>query len=276
MDLSFSLHSAAFLSVLFSTLTTIGIALIGPSRPQKTFKPAGVLPSLMSILLNTITKGGSLTTNSIPWTTQSRSRLVCKAGANCTPGGSAYSVTLPRLERPGSGVTEWDPIMNTWHISSQAYLRTGLPLVYPVATVVVVPKDTPKHVNFIVDTGIVPMVLADGSLLNMGSNWQTETSGLGLDVTGNNASSFVVSNLSDHDIFFAKTQVLNSNSEYWIISPSSKVLFWQEGPYWSVLPKRNWLAYSLPNVSDDIAAHIAETMMYDVLGQQNPVWFRPV
>jgi len=164
--------------------------------------------------------------------------------------------------------------MNTWHLSTQADMRTGHPLVYPVSTVIVVPATAPKNVTYIVDNGIVPLVLANGSLLNMGQNWRSTESGLGLDVTGNNASAFVVSNLADHDVFFAKVPYaqMTADSEYWIVPQSRKVLFWQNGPYWSVDPTRVWSASLLPkNTDDDFAACIAETMMYRVLGQENPI-----
>jgi hypothetical protein len=118
------------------------------------------------------------------------------------------------------------------------------------------------------------MIQSNGSLLNMGSTWQTSATGLGLDVTGNNASAFVLTNLADHDMFFAKNPVSDTNnlvSTFWIVPKGRKVLFWQNGPFFTVMPKRVWSAFLLPNVSEDFAAHLAETMMYDVLGQENPV-----
>jgi hypothetical protein len=117
------------------------------------------------------------------------------------------------------------------------------------------------------------MILPNGLLLNMSSTWAEVGAGSGLNVTGNNASSFVISNASDHDIFFAKEPLdqMTKDSTYWIIPSLKKVLFWQNGPYWSVMPRRVWSAALLPQITDDFAAGLAENMMYNVLGQINPV-----
>jgi len=245
------------------TSVTIGAYLkwIPKKRPLKSMKPDSELPEIIQNLLNE-----TFLSNGVPWSTVVnvvRSRLVCKAGANCIPGSVAYAVDLPKVYRSG---------LSTWHLSTQAMLRTGYPTSYPVATVINVPSDTPENVYKIVDTQIVPMIQANGNVLNMGPNWKTSTTGAGLDITGNSAHSFVIKNSANHEVYFAKVPEteIDEQTEYWTIIPNAQILFWQDVQYWPRVSGRTWKAFSLPKMSDDQAAYIAEAMMYDYLGNERP------
>jgi hypothetical protein len=143
-------------------------------------------------------------------------------------------------------------------------LRTGWPEIYPIATVIIVPADTPKYVESIVDLNIVPMLAENEQTINMGADWATNGIAPGLDVTGNALPAFVIQNNADHDIFFCKVPLseIVSSSEYWTIPKGSKVVFWQTGSYWPVQTSRTWKAFLLPNMSTDSAAYIAERFMW--------------
>ena len=262
--------TANFIGLAVSAAAAAYLKWVPKKRSFKSELPSSALPDVIQETLNE-----TFVSNGVPWSTivgVVRSRLVCRSGANCVPGSAAYAIVLPKVYRPGASPDAWDRTLTTWQLSTQSMMRTGYPLNYPVATMVVVPPDTPSNVIKIVDTAIVPMITASGSTLNMGPNWQSTVNGLGLDITGNSAHAFVVKNNAGHEVYFAKVPEaeITDDTEYWSIPVGSKVLLWQDVPYWPEGTGRTWKAFLLPSLTDDQAAYIAEAMMYDYLGNERP------
>ena len=264
-----------FVSLLVSCVLTVILFLAGPQSSIDSIDPNIELPDQIQEKINQMNAINLV--GPIPWTTVSRESVVCKtSNANCSIHGPAYVVTLPA------------PAQNTWYLSSVLNFRTGWPAVYPCATVVVVGPQIPKEAKYIIDlrvaadpSGIVPMINSDNSVKNMSNTW-TNVSGQGHNVTGDFASSFVLINNSDHDVFFSKnslepSDITTTNGPlitYWRIKKASRALLWPSTPYWHSINNsigRSWNASTLNLTNDNACAFIAETMMYNILAPLAPI-----
>jgi len=146
--------------------------------------------------------------------------------------------------------------------------------VYPTCTILIVPKDTPEHVKYIIDaddgtgTGVLPMILQNGSPLNMSI---TDTFTGAINITRDYPHSFVLLNESNHTIYFAKKAFVQEEAfdplqDFWSIDPMQMVLFWPSNVYWasiSVSQPRFWSAHEVPQNLQNFehAASCAETMI---------------
>ena len=168
---------------------------------------------------------------------------------------------------------------STLYLSTQRDFRTNYPFTYPVATVAVISKTS--QVQYIVDAdngvdGLRPMILADNTVLNMGPTWNSnvQAPNVGLNITGNYAHSFVIQNQSNHNVYFASKALnkdsISENLKFWTLEPNSWTLMWPADVYWPV-GLRYWNATALPEVTYDLAAYLAETVMYDVLAAKDPL-----
>ena len=270
--------SAVVGTIFFSSFFCASLAATGRRRPLNHVEPNSVLPTMISGLLPTA--GSKPFIGPVPWNTQRR-LLTCQL-PNCSTG-SAYVVDLPVLSDPEA--SGWSKTINGWQLSTQEKFRTGWPLQYPCATVLNVPTNAPSNAMFLVDPhltdngfmGLKPMITSTNGLLDMGPNWN---SGLvieqpeGRNVTGNYAHSFVLHNMSDHEVYFTKQQLEGPGAvtQWWSCKPGTWTLFWPSRPYFSfTLGPIPWNAYTLPsNTSNDFAAYVAETIMYQYLAPQNP------
>jgi hypothetical protein len=270
--------SAVVGTIFFSAFFCASLAGTGRRRPSNHVEPNSVLPTIIDGLMPTA--GSKPFIGPVPWNVQRR-QLTCQL-PNCSTG-SAYVVDLPVLSDPDA--SGWSKTINAWQLSTQEYMRTGWPFLYPVATVLNVPSDTPKNVMYLVDPhlsdngfqGLKPMITDTNGLLDMGPNWN---SGLliespeGRNVTGNYAHSFVLHNMSDHDVYFTKQQLEGPGSvtQWWTCRSNSWTLFWPSRPYFSFeIGPIAWNAYTMPsNTSNDFAAYVAEILMYQYLAPQNP------
>jgi hypothetical protein len=292
MDLSSPFVSLAFGLVFFSTLFLIGI-YVGSKQWNLRFEsPSSPVPQAIQQLYPE--NGAPFFVGPVPWSRQGtahidRVTLQCRL-KNCEPNGPAFRVTLPRLTTT-EDAENWDPTQNSWHLSSQVDLRTGYPTLYPVATVLDIPQDTPSHVQYILDshtgnesenvTGLKAMIQENNKPLDMGLTWSDPGAGpSGLNVTGDFAHSFVVVNQAKHTIFFAQRAVSATATRdrlvYWKLAPNSWTLFWPADRFWRSIQEskeRYWNAATLPESvqNGNASAYIAETIMYDVLAAQAPI-----
>lgn len=204
----------------------------------------------------------------VPWLNESTARASIKCRRPlCSL--RAYSVTLPKLTEPDRP-DAWSATNNTWHLTTVEQFQTGLPTEYPVATVLHVPADAPATAKFITDADIRPAINQDDSLFNFGSN-------KGRNITGDFAHSFVLVNDAKHIVYFAKTAVgPNDRPDYYAIEPGQWVLCWPAVRYWASVTSgaaRPWNLTLLPTQAhvDDVAASLAETIMYDFLAPTAPL-----
>jgi hypothetical protein len=276
------LVSACFAAVFFSALLCLALATTGRRKASNNFPTTSQLPSMIAGLVPNLTTLKPFI-GPVPWNTQRKS-LSCVL-PTCS-SGSAYVASLPVLSYGTANA--WSKDLNTWHLSTQEHFRTGWPNDYTVATVLVVPANTPDHVKFLVDerfsdnafVGLKPLITATNELLDMGPNWNN---GLvlsppqGRNLTGNYAHSFVLHNTALHEVYFAKMQMTaasaQARADWWACPPGSWTLFWPSDVYFSGILKTNsWLAHQLPaNTTNDFAAYVAETMMYSFLAPKAPV-----
>lgn len=270
--------SAVLGTIFFSSMFCASLAITGKRTPFNHVEPNSKLPDMISGLMPVGTSKPFI--GQVPWNVQRR-LLTCQL-PNCSTG-SAYVVDLPQLSDPDSA--GWSSKVNAWQLSTQEHFRTGWPFLYPVATVLNVPSNAPESAMFLVDPhlsdngfkGLKPMITATNGLLDMGPNW---ASGLvienpeGRNVTGNYAHTFVLHNMSNHDVYFTKEQLEGPGAltQWWTCKPSTWTLFWPSRAYFSFdMGPIPWNAYTLPsNCSNDFAAYVAETMMYQYLAPQNP------
>jgi len=274
LDLTNAFSSILFCTVLLCALVNLALYIGGPRIEPKFERPNSELP--LSVQLEIEKNSKHKVVPSVPWLVNNahvnRHALKCKS-AHCIKGSPGYILTLPVLSDPTRPEKTWSQ-NNTWHLTAR-FMKTNL-VKYPLATVVVVPKETPKTVKFILDIGsttfndmeqgIVPSVGPD-NLPSPGS----------LDVTGNYAGSFVLHNESDHDVYFGKKAFQDTSdsgytkdAQYWLIQASKRVLLWPGTTYWfNSQPKANryWNAAELPDYIDNdiLAASIAETIMFEYL-----------
>lgn len=246
----------ASVMALGSLVGTVGLAF---KDQNNEVEPASDVPDALSARISTL--------GVIPWYARSfrtrRHELTCRE-PNCVRGARAYVVRAPE-----------DPVV---YLSTQAMMRTGYPIEYPVATVLVVSGAHSKYLLDVADTqrgGLRPLILANNALRNMGQSWATaESSGTeGRNITGNYAHSFVISNETDHIVLFG-TQAYDSSPSgspsFHRLVPGSKTLVWPDGPYYGNANRR-WLAASLdPTFVYDQCASIAEALMYEILAPEAP------
>lgn len=277
MRLSDPFVSASFAALFFSALLCLSLASTGRRQPLNYSEPNSPLPSQIKALMPAT---GKPFVGPVPWSV-SRKTLTCVL-SSCT-SGSAYVASLPVLQY-GETAT-WNDDLNTWHLSTQEHFRTGWPVQYPAATVLVVPANTPKHVKFLVDQrfsdnafiGLRPLILANNALLDMGPNWNSELAleaAQGRNLTGNFAHSFVLHNTSKHEVYFAKKHMTDTErqSDWWACPAGSWTLFWPNDIYFSLSSNAiKWNAYRMPEATtNDFAAYVAETMMFAYLAPQAP------
>lgn len=228
------LNTAAFCAGFFSVMFVLAL-LVRENYRDSLVRPNSLVPSALDFI-NFQSKQG------VPWTTFNGSKVdreqKCKKPL-CE--SVAYVIELPTLENP-ERPSGWDPISNAWTLTA-AYFETGLPLSYPFATVVKIPKNTPDHVRFILPDQLRP---SESSELN---------------ITGDYENAFVIDNLASHEIYFYR----NSQS-YWILSPGSKTLIWPAGPSQS----SSWLASSIDKTFTDAqSAYHAELLMISRLNDSS-------
>jgi hypothetical protein len=151
-------------------------------------------------------------------------------------------------------------------------MRTGWPIDYPVATVLVIPEAS--KTKYILDTGLVPLIESDNSVLNMGPFWwDPDAVAEGRNLTGDYVHSFVVHNASKQTVLFGRRAVQDTNTDYWALEPGSWTLVWPLDTYWANPNTLTvWNAADLPRdgMSAPLAATMAETMMYSVLRPEAP------
>lgn len=220
------LYTAAFCAAFFSTLFVLAL-LVRESSTSSLQKPMTSLPNALQFF-------NDKSNPSVPWTTSNGSKVdreqKCK---KMLCQSVSYVIQLPEIVNP-ENPTSWDPTNNAWTLSTK-FFETGLPLTYPFATVVRIPRNTPDHVKYILPDNLRP---SNSSEIN---------------ITGEYENSFVIDNLSSNDIYFYR-----SASTYWILSPRSKTLVWPAQNYQS----DQWLATSLSlTLSDAQSAYLAELNM---------------
>lgn len=239
--------------LLFSTM--FAIAWLIRERPKNYVTPSKALPAAIASLLPRANEKAFI--GSSPWsTTVPREALACRT-EHCK--GRAYIKVL-------------EPSRNTWAMSTQKDMRTGWPVDYPVATVVVIPERS--KTKYILDTGLVPLIEADNSLLNMGPFWwDPDATAEGRNLTGDFVHSFVVHNASSETVLFGRRAVQSNNTDYWALRPGTWTLLWPLDRYWANSTDLTvWNAADLPkeSMSAPLAASLAETMMYSVLRPEAP------
>jgi len=299
-------QSAGLASLFFTT--TFALALIlrkglpnNWDYPLRTSQNVAQNNSSLSSLVQLLIKEIQMQTKvqDIPWnTTLKRKTLTCKL-ETCRDKYPAYAIELPVLFDPYATTNDWDPYQTSWNLSTQQHFRTGYPSLYPVATVCIVPPDTPSHVKYILDInnlnpdpdagiheesdGIRPMILSNNTLLNMDSNWShigEQPKEHTKNTTGNFAHSFVLHNAAKHSIFFSKGayQVFPNEglpASYYKVIPNTWTLCVPSESYWDSVAsevQRSWTCIDLPSRfhTIDMAASLAEHIMYTVLGETKP------
>jgi hypothetical protein len=220
------LYTAAFCAGFFSVLFVLAL-LVRENSTSSLQLPSSPLPAALQFF-------NEQSNPTVPWTTtngtkvdreQKCKKLLCQS--------VSYVVQLPVIANPERPST-WDPTNNAWTLTSK-YFETGLPLTYPFATVVKIPRNTPDHVKYILPDDLRR---SDSSEIN---------------ITGEYENSFVIDNLSTNDIYFFRNQ-----SSYWILSPKSKTLVWPAQTY----PSDQWSARSLNlTLTDSQSAYLAELLM---------------
>jgi hypothetical protein len=267
MDLSNPTISAGFAMTFFSCLLVLAIVFKKYEEPS-TKVPNTTLDDAIVSLEKT-----SRSVKDIPWTTVRRIALPRILGARKE---LAYVTELDFSRRSSTN--------NAWYLSTTNQFKTGYPSSYPNATIMFVPKETPKHIRFLLDaddgsgTGLKPMILENNNPLNMSINEIV----LGArNVTGDYAHSFVLINEASHTMYFSTraydAEDLNFEAlrpVYWSIKPNEWILFWPANRYWAsknASEPRFWNASHLPKAlrSLDHAASAAETMTH-VLYNKNP------
>lgn len=299
MEFSDTLVTVGLGAAAFSALFVLGLVIGGRRAALDVEDPNVELPAVVTALVPV--PGAKAVPGPIPWSRDggpiTRESLVCRADSGSTCVGRAYVVRLPVLEDPDAPGA-WSTYVNAWWLSTQRDLRTGWPLEYPVATVLIVPRDAPETARFIMDganrdqptdtgfDGLKPMIQADNTVLNMGSTWADPFAmPKGRNVTGDWPHSFVVFNASAHEVYFGRDAIdLNTvteqsyglNTSYWRLKPGSWTLLWPHNTYWASVAAgrpRRWNAGALPPSlhAEELAAKAAEVTMYDYLAPQAPV-----
>jgi hypothetical protein len=258
------MQAAIGVLTIFAFVFTAGLAVGVAQKNTRFLDPNVPLPASINSL---VPKTNNVFIGPVPWlTTLVRNDLTCKREKICDQD-RAFVVTLPTI-------TE-----NTWYLSTQSNFVTNYFVAYPIATVLIVPKDTPKTRKFIIDNtyngfGIRPSIDQNNVIFPLNED------GDGRNVTGDFAHSFVLKNEAAHDILFARQAFDGAIKDgtyldYWTLSPGSITLFWPGERYWNSKEsniKRTWNASELPkNLSNDVLAHIAESMMYTYLAPIAPL-----
>lgn len=220
------LYTATFCASFFSIMFVLAL-LVRQQTLDIIIKPNSVLPAGLQFFTSS---------PMAPWRTSSggkvvRDKITCKT-ALCL--SKAFVIQLPMLENP-ERPNGWDTVSNAWTLTDREFM-TKDPQKYPFATVVLVPKNTPDHVRF-----ILPQLRPAN---------QDE-----LNVTGEYENAFVVFNQSKNEMLFFRT-----SKTYWSLKPNSRTLVWPA----NVSPSNSWNAYTLKNeTTEEEAANYAEILMYD-------------
>lgn len=237
---------ASFFSILYI------LYLLYWTKRKDIFEPNSPLPASVANLF------GSLNSRSIdfvnplaPWTSAQgakvvRQQLKCKNSmcANSESSNRAYANVLPILQDPENMNGQWSEYSNAWNLRTSEHFLTQHDSTYPLATILIVPESTPGSVQFLIDDGLMPSETLD--LLN---------------VTGQYANAFVISNNSNHIMYFTRTQDTSSGSEntYWSLISGSRTLVW---PAEAHSENKVWLAHTL--LTNELeGAYAAETLMFN-------------
>lgn len=315
-----NIEAFAVVLIVSMTLLTVAVAL-RTTNLKDIYEPDSKAPQIVLDTIQDASKG--LINEWPPWISLQKGQLkrgemkghctTLKAfGRECLVGGTlrgssggsasgslgatsgsvfgTYAQNLPVIRSPvRPSVPEWDPYQTAFQLSTTQQFTTGYPVQYPAATVIAVPRETPKHVKFILDAataasagesdGIKALIQENNEPLNMEFDQRLGVGLRGLNVTGNFGHSFVLINNADHDMFFVRDSVpVSSNNEspstYWRIRPGAWVLLWPAVEYWqNVDVRRRWQAYPLPLAVHDVpkAAYIAETLMFEDLRPTAPI-----
>ena len=255
-------------ATMLSAIFIFGL-LLNNRHQSRIYDPSVPLPQEVINVYPELINGPTLKTwplQDVPWNRLPRSTYVCKK-QNCQSSNPAYVVQLP--------------IRNTAYLSTQDF-ATGYPTQYPVATVVEIINQpifdsgltTNKKSEALyiidakpsqnVDSGIVPMIKANGQPLNV--------DGPVLNVTGDFAHSFVVLNSTSTNVYMPTLRVVTGIDSYWRLAPGTYTLLWPAVRYFNSNSEpvglHRWNASSLvlPLTGQfDLSASIAEIVMYDVL-----------
>ena len=246
----------ASIMALGSLVGTIGLAVKDQANETE---PGSDIPAALAARVSTL--------GPIPWYARAfrtrRHELICRE-PNCVRGTRAYVVRATDT-----------PVL---YLSTQAMMRTGYPVEYPVATVLVVSGGSNKYLLDVADAqrgGLRPLILANNALRNMGQTWASSEASAteGRNITGNYAHTFVISNETDNVLLFG-TEAYDSSPSgsptFHRLVPGSKTLMWPDGPYYG-RSNRRWLAATLdPTLVYDQCASIAEALMYEILAPEHP------
>jgi len=281
-----------FATIVFTTLFVCALCVRHTEPPNYavplvTFPAEGILSNLTK-QSTTVAFNASL----------DRSSLHCKNQITCYDKYHAFVAVLPKTAVPNSYLSKkdiskdpWDPVQNAWYLSTQLHFATGFPLLYPTASVLVVPEDTPSWMKFLIDYddyntnqslnspvptyGLRPMIQNNNTLLNMeiSTMFVKGASPKNLNVTGDYPHSFVLVNLAKHPVYFAGAAfdihfVPGPRENFWKINSNAWVLMWPAHLYHASMldgVKRAWKCALIPQEFQNFnsAAAIAErTMVY--------------
>ena len=249
-----NLTTVSFCASFFSILYIL--YLLYWSKVNTIFAPNSSLPASVANLF-----GPSLGLRSIefvnplaPWTSTEgqkvvRQQLKCKSAmcANSEASNRAYVNVLPVLQDPENMNGQWSEYSNAWNLKTSEHFLTQHNSTYPLATVIIIPESTPDNVKFLIDDSLVPSETLD-NLLN---------------VTGQFANAFIISNNSNHTLYFTRSQETSgSENTYWSLNALSKTLVWPAEAYSE--SNKLWLAHTL--LTNELeGAYAAEILMFNRL-----------
>lgn len=250
MDITSVLVNAGLACALFSSMY---IVYARNSLNRNVFAPDSPMPAVVTRTFPNDRK--AYPSPFVPWSTKvRRTAIACKSNA-CNSGSPGYNLMLSNSS-------------DTMYLSTQRDFVTEWPTVYPVATIVTVPNGSP--IKFLIDvqgnqTGLRPLVVQGvvNSLLDMTGS-SSGSQGIGLNITGDWAHSFVVYNDSSHEVYFKISEATASG--YWSLKPKSWTLMWPSSRFYVEPTVHAWNASALPPMlqSNELAAQVAEIVMDDL------------
>jgi hypothetical protein len=186
----------------------------------------------------------------------------------CSNNSPGYILRLPIVS---DDTKTWSAVKTTWFITTQM-LATNWPT-YPLATVLEIPIDTPSHVKFIIDGsqdsdeiglnfGLQSLQILLNDLNLQSSNKNDYFTKDTLNVTGKYPPTFVIKNLSDHDVFFTKNSL---DKTYWTLQSQTTTLLYPPNEYSQI--NKEWNASPLPEFQNDFYAFSAESLMFKRLNK---------